>query len=107
MAEHAWKETSINMSGKTPEVDLHQALRDPGATFSKPEDLLVPSNLSVEQKIEILRRWEYDVAETDVAEEEGMRGPETDLRRRIILTLDALAGAVDTEHTAPSKQHAL
>ena len=42
-------------------VDVEKALLDPGLVFKTPQELLANDELSREQKIEILRRWEYDV----------------------------------------------
>jgi len=57
-------------------VDVEKALVDPALVFKTPEEVLADSELSREQKIKILRRWEYDVRELQVAEEEGMEGPQ-------------------------------
>ena len=86
---------------------MEQALLDPGSVFSSPEALLDHAALSREQKIEILRRWEYDAAEVAVAVEEGMPNGEDDLLRQILLALGRLAGGVDPEKVAPTKQHGL
>jgi hypothetical protein len=53
-------------------VDVEKALLYPGLVFKTPQELLANNELSREQKIEILRRWEYDVRQLQVAEEEGM-----------------------------------
>jgi len=89
-------------------IDLDQALFDPGSVFSSPEHLLDHPNLSVAQKVEILRRWEYDAAEVAVAVEEGMPDrDDEDLLRRILLALERLTGGLDVERSGPSKQHGL
>lgn len=90
-----------------PPIDLDAALLDPGSVFATPEDVLAQPGLSTAQRIEILRRWEYDAAESDVATEEGMPDGDNDLLRRIVLALETLAGGVDAERTGPSKQHGL
>ncbi|MFZ2100105.1 MAG: hypothetical protein WAU86_06025 [Oricola sp.] len=88
--------------------DLYQqALADPAAVFATPEAVVEDDRISRGQKIEILRRWEYNAAEEDVALEEGMPGNETDLLRRILVALGAVVGPIDVEHTPPSKQHGL
>lgn len=88
-------------------VDMQQALLDPGSVFASPEDLLCHEGVSKEQKIEILRRWEYDASENCVAVEEGMPGGESDLLRRILLTLNELSGGIDPEQVSPTKQHGI
>ena len=92
---------------KPTTVDLEQALLDPGSIFATPETLLLCNALSREQKIEILRRWEYDASENCVALEEGMPDGETDLLRRILLALDQLGNGTDVEHVGPTKQHGI
>jgi hypothetical protein len=85
-------------------VDVEKALLDPGLVFKTPDEVVTSDELSQEQKINILRRWEYDVRELEVAEEEGMKGPK-------LVTLDAVLGALrslgappDIERSAPTKQ---
>lgn len=90
-----------------PPVDMEAALLDPASTFSSPEALLLHPTLTREQKIEILRRWEYDAAEVCVAVEEGMPGGETGMLGRILVALDQLTGGIDPERPGPTKQHGL
>ena len=80
----------------------HVCLETLGYTI--PDEVVTSDELSKEQKIKILRRWEYDVRELEVAEEEGMKGPK-------LVTLDAVLGALrslgaspDIERSAPTKQ---
>jgi hypothetical protein len=84
-----------------------KALADPSDVFERPEAVLDAGDLSREQKIEILRRWEYNVSEEDVALEEGMPGDESGLLRRILVALGTLGGPIDVNRTPPSKQHGL
>jgi hypothetical protein len=49
-----------------------KALLDPASAFTSPEQVLTSAELSREQKIEILHRWEYDARQLEVAEEENM-----------------------------------
>ena len=55
-------------------INFDKALQDPGLTFKRPTEILQSKDLSREQKIKLLRQWEYDVREIQVAEEENM-GP--------------------------------
>jgi len=89
------------------QIDYEKALLDPASLFATPEELLNRGDLTKEQKIEILRRWEYDASEVAVAEEEGMVGGEPLILRRVLLALDKLTGGIDVEHTAPTKQDGL
>ncbi|HZX24008.1 MAG TPA: hypothetical protein VFF18_10745 [Woeseiaceae bacterium] len=86
---------------------LKKACADPGTLFDGPEGVAARDDLSREEKVRILRCWEYDAAELSVATEENMPGPENDLLRRILLVLAELAGDDDAEKVAPSKQHGL
>lgn len=87
-------------------IDIAKALVDPGSVFSTPDEILDHTMLTREDKIEILRRWEYDASEVDVSREEGMPGGDGDLLRRILLALERLA-IIDTEQSAPTKQRGL
>jgi hypothetical protein len=84
-----------------------RARQDPAAVFDAPEDVISEDGLSNEQKIEVLRRWEYNASEGAVALEEGMPGEESDLLRRILVAIGKLTGPLDLERTGPSKQHGL
>ena len=86
---------------------LDRALFDPASVFASPEALAGHPGLTVEQKIAILRSWEYDAAELAVAEEEGMQGPENNLLQRILLALASLTHGRDVEFVAITKQHGL
>jgi hypothetical protein len=86
---------------------LKEACADPGSLFDGPEAVAADDGLSLDEKLRILRSWEYDAAELSVATEENMPGPENDLLRRILLVLTELGSDEDAERVAPSKQHGL
>ena len=88
-------------------IDMEKALMDPGSVFATPEALLLHDGLSVQQKIEALRRWAFDIGEISVAVEEGMRNGDGDLLQRILLSLDQLAGGINMERLTPTKQHGI
>src|SRR5690606_38764838 len=87
--------------------DFEKALAYPQSAFGTPERVLAAAGLTREQKIEVLRRWEYHATEEAVAVEEGMKGEEPDFLRRILLALGELTGPLDLERTGPTKQHGL
>lgn len=89
------------------EIDYEKALLSPASIFGKPEDVLTCNGLTAQQRIEILRRWEYDESEVAVAVEEGMPDGESMLLQRILIALEQLPGGVDAEHAGPTKQHGL
>lgn len=70
--------------------DLERALLDPGTVFEEPEDVLRRDDLSREQKILILRRWEHDARELETATDEGMPGDVPDRLDRILNALREL-----------------
>ncbi len=92
------------MSYSGDAIDLGKALQDPTAVFRGPEDVLQRDELTREQKIEILRRWEYDELELQVAEEENMGSEQTsDILDRVLQALRALNAGPDSEHSPPTK----
>jgi len=97
----------MSITGPLRGAELNRALLAPGSVFAGPEDILMHTGISRDQKVEILRRRAYDASECDVAVEEGMPEGETDLLRRILLALDRLTGGVDVEHVGPTKQHGI
>ncbi|MDX1500419.1 MAG: hypothetical protein R3176_11005 [Woeseiaceae bacterium] len=85
--------------------DLQMALTDPASVFPAPQAVLDQVGLTDRQKIEILRRWEYDARELMVMEEEAL--PATGPSATLDLVLRALheLGAVDdAPHPSPTKQ---
>lgn len=57
-------------------------------TYEKPADLLKASDISRDEKIRLLRDWEYTLRQMQVAEEENMdSGPDASLQG----VLDALS----------------
>lgn len=87
--------------------EIKKAIQMPASFFATPEEVLEHSELTREQKIEALWRWEYDAVDLAVAVEEGMPGEDDGLLRRVLLALGRLTGPIDVEHTGPTKQHAL
>jgi hypothetical protein len=87
-------------------IDVKKALTDPSAVFKKPQEVIETDGLSREQKIEILRRWEYDVRELQVADEEGMApvDPQPVVLDSILNALRTLGAPADIERSAPTKQ---
>jgi len=60
---------------------------DPSTTYETPADLLKADDISRDEKIRLLRDWEYTLRQVQVAEEENMpNGPKAHLKD----VLDAL-----------------
>jgi len=89
------------------EERLKKAILDPPSVFPTPAAVLSESTLSSAQKAEILRRWEYDACEVDVAEEEGMPERDDVSLRQILQALQELTGEINTADTPPTKQGGL
>ncbi|MFP4615643.1 MAG: hypothetical protein ACLFRB_07180 [Thiohalorhabdus sp.] len=70
--------------------DLEKARRDPLSVFTTPEEIRDHPVLERAEKVELLRRWEYDARELEIAEGEGMIGGETDCLERVEAALLAL-----------------
>jgi hypothetical protein len=85
-------------------IDLKKAMLAPTMVFKDPKDVVANVELTRDQKIEILRRWEYDARQLEVAEEEaGMAIRRPDMFDRVLQALHALDVKRDMEHTPPTK----
>ncbi len=85
-------------------TDIDKALLDPTSVFKAPEDVIKARDLTREQKIEILRRWEYDARELEVADDESMTGGNSDLLQRVLESLSALGYVHDPDNEPPTRQ---
>ena len=54
------------------------------------QEVVKEKNLTRSQKIKILRQWEYDARELEVAEEENMQGVDNDILPEVLSALAAL-----------------
>ncbi|BCR06800.1 hypothetical protein DESUT3_38690 [Desulfuromonas versatilis] len=84
--------------------NVEKALLDPISVFRRPDDVFADDTLTRDQKIRILRRWEYDARELEVAEEENMGGGPPDMLDQVLQVLHRLGAEVDVEHSPPTKQ---
>jgi hypothetical protein len=86
-------------------MSFEKTFDDPGLTFKRPAQVLQSNDLSWEQKIKILRQWEYDVRELQVAEEESMSGgPEPVTLAEVREALRTLGVVGDPDSSGPTKQ---
>ncbi len=87
------------MSWRGKEEQLYtEAAADPESVFDSPEELRDNRVLTVEHKIDLLRRWAHEVLDIQVADEENMTGKgTTELFDRIMVALHDL-GADLEEH---------
>jgi hypothetical protein len=90
---------------------FEDALADVGKCFTSPTEIEGSENLSHQQKVKLLRQWEFDLRENLVASEENMtaetlpEGYSAELLRGVRKALIDI-GAVDhkDESAAPMKQ---
>ena len=87
-------------------VDIKTALLNPSAIFKLPEEVVQNTEISRSQKIEILERWEYDLRQLQVADEESMTAPRPEpvTLDAVLKALRAMGAPADVEHSAPTKQ---
>lgn len=89
------------------EERFKKAILDPPSVYRTPSAVLSDSTLTSAQKAEILRRWEYDACEVDVAEEEGMPRRDGTSLQQILKALQELVGEMNSGETPPTKQGGL
>ncbi len=85
-------------------INIALAMQDPASVFSRPEDVCAEESLTESQKIEILRRWEYDARELEVAEDENMAGGPASQLDQVIAALHRLGAGPGTGHSPPTRQ---
>lgn len=56
-------------------VDYEKARARPSVHFDSPFDIVKEENLTLEQRVKLLRQWEYDLVQLQVATEENMPAP--------------------------------
>ena len=84
-------------------MDFEKALVNPTAVFKEPRQVILNKELSREQKVEILRRWEYDARLLEVAEEESMSGPQPVRLQEIRHALHTLGFYPDPDRSGTTK----
>jgi hypothetical protein len=85
-------------------MNIEKAILNPGSEFTHPDEILSEQTLTHELKIKILRRWEYDARELEVAEEENMGGGPPSMLGEILEALRHLDYEADVDHPPPTKQ---
>jgi hypothetical protein len=87
-------------------ADINKALDDPGRLYQSPREVVERTDLTRAEKIAILKRWEYDVRELQVADEEGMapERPQSTHLDEVLNALRLLDAPADVERSAPTKQ---
>ena len=72
--------------------------------YSSPGAVCADASLTHQEKLNILRQWEYDAREREVAEEENMAGGPPDELAEVLAALRALEGQPDGE-AIPTNKH--
>ena len=95
------------MRRRRSQDEIRKILLNPAAAYKSPAAILADNELTKENKIEILRRWEYDACEVSVAGEEGMQASDGELLQQIVRAIGSLTGEINTKRTPPTKQGGL
>jgi hypothetical protein len=86
-------------------TDFKNALLSPTSFYKVPDEVVHDESLSLEQKIGILRQWEYDARDMLVAEEENMIGDSSSsMLSRVLIALKSLGFEECGAHSSPTKQ---
>jgi len=85
-------------------MSIDKALSNPAEVYTGPDQVLLDGSLTREQKLKILKIWEYDARELEVAEEENMAGGAPSILRDVRRAQMELKGASVKEHEATTKQ---
>jgi hypothetical protein len=81
-------------------IDIAKALHDPSSVFKHPADVLSEETIETDDKIKILKQWEYDARELLVASEEGMVGDtNTNILYDILEALHQLGVSTESSHS--------
>lgn len=59
-------------------VDFDAAIQAPATVFARPADIVTAPGLTREQRIRLLRQWEWEALQLEVATEENMPGRNPD-----------------------------
>jgi len=92
------------MASEKQRPEIKRAFLDPTDVFATPEEVVAREDISREDRYEILKRWEYDARELEVAEEENMPSDKPDLLGRILDAIRALGIDHDPDRDPPTKQ---
>ena len=81
-----------------------QALSNPADVYSEPNQVLQDASLTREQKMGILKQWEYDARELEVAEEENMAGRTPSILGEVLNAILKLERGGTSEQRQTTKQ---
>lgn len=88
-------------------TNVTKACHDPKSVYSYPQNVLDDHTITREQKVKILKQWEYDARELQVAEEENMTGNSSpSMLNRVLQALNKLEGVSDSTGGSGTKHGA-
>jgi hypothetical protein len=77
-----------------------RALLNPAEVFKLPKDVVTSEDLTTDQKLEVLQRWETDALLLSVAQEENMGGGEPSRIEDVRHAIDVLKRLEDAKEPA-------
>jgi hypothetical protein len=85
-------------------MSIEKALKNPADVYNDPNQVLQDASLTREEKIKIMKQWEYDARILEVAEEENMAGGKPSLLRDVRKALIELEGGGTMDDSVKTKQ---
>ncbi len=73
--------------------DYDRALLSPSSVFDRPMDVVATDSMTAAQKMEILKRWEAESHDLEVADSEAMSGGEPSRLPDVRIAIDVLVEA--------------
>jgi hypothetical protein len=70
--------------------DYDRALLSPSSVFARPMDVVSTDSMTADQKMEILKRWEAEAHDLEVADGEAMSGGEPSRLPDVRVAIDVL-----------------
>jgi hypothetical protein len=80
--------------------EYDRALLNPAEVFKLPKDVVKSNDLTTDQKLEVLKRWETDALLLSVATEENMGGGEPSRIEDVRHAIDVLKRLEDVKEPA-------
>jgi len=82
--------------------DYDRALLSPTSIFDRPLDVVATDSMTAGQKLEVLKRWELEARDLEVATAENMDGGEPSLLPDVRGAIDLLCSCEAIEEKAAS-----
>ncbi len=82
--------------------DYDRALLVPSSVFDRPMDIVATDSMTSSQKLEVLKRWEAEARDLEVADSEAMSGGEASRLGDGRIAIDVLfqSEAIEEQQTA-------